>query len=156
RLDGAGVRCSPDGGWLETARAPRKPGAPKRRRRSGRSRSAISRFARSWESPRTRFDLDQVFPTIFLRCPGARSAMGLCRSRTPAMLIFCNTPNESQLNAARPNCDNVILLQNFLDGPAEWFCLVRDARSMTTMNWFRTRARLGACLALFALAFQLA
>jgi hypothetical protein len=72
------------------------------------------------------------------------------------MLIFCNTPNESQLNAARPNCDNVILLQNFLDGPAEWFCLVRDARSMTTMNWFRTRARLGAYLALFALAFQLA
>jgi hypothetical protein len=38
----------------------------------------------------------------------------------------------------------------------EWFCLLRDARNVTTMRWFRSRSRLGAYLALFALAFQLA
>jgi hypothetical protein len=38
----------------------------------------------------------------------------------------------------------------------EWFCLLRDARNVTTMNWFRSRSRSGAHLALFALAFQLA
>ena len=38
----------------------------------------------------------------------------------------------------------------------EWFCPLRDARSVTTMRWFRSRSRLGAYLALFALAFQLA
>jgi hypothetical protein len=48
------------------------------------------------------------------------------------------------------------LLLKFSDGPAEWFCLVRDARSVTKMGWFRSRSRVGACLALFALAFQLA
>src|SRR5215472_4577791 len=31
-----------------------------------------------------------------------------------------------------------------------------DARSVTTMRWFRSRSKLGAYLALFALAFQLA
>jgi DUF2946 family protein len=31
-----------------------------------------------------------------------------------------------------------------------------EARIVTTMNWFRSRSRLGAYLALFALAFQLA
>jgi Protein of unknown function (DUF2946) len=39
---------------------------------------------------------------------------------------------------------------------AEWFCPVRDARSVTTMRWFRSRSRVGSYLALFALAFQLA
>jgi Protein of unknown function (DUF2946) len=33
---------------------------------------------------------------------------------------------------------------------------VRDARSVATMRWFRSRSRLGSYLALFALAFQLA
>ena len=32
----------------------------------------------------------------------------------------------------------------------------RETRSVTTMSWFRSRSRLGAYLALFALAFQLA
>ena len=32
----------------------------------------------------------------------------------------------------------------------------RDAQSVTTMGWFRSRARWGSYLALFALAFQLA
>jgi Protein of unknown function (DUF2946) len=38
----------------------------------------------------------------------------------------------------------------------EWFCPLRDARSVTTMSWFRSRSRFGSYLALFALAFQLA
>jgi hypothetical protein len=38
----------------------------------------------------------------------------------------------------------------------EWFCLLQDARNVTTMRWFRSRSRWGAYLALFALAFQLA
>jgi hypothetical protein len=37
-----------------------------------------------------------------------------------------------------------------------WRGLGYDARSVTTMAWFRWRSRLGAYLALFALAFQFA
>jgi hypothetical protein len=44
----------------------------------------------------------------------------------------------------------------FSNGAVEWFCLLRDARNVTTMRWFRSRSRLGSYLALFALAFQLA
>ena len=37
-----------------------------------------------------------------------------------------------------------------------WRGVGYDTRSVTTMGWFRWRSRLGAYLALFALAFQLA
>jgi hypothetical protein len=40
--------------------------------------------------------------------------------------------------------------------PAEWFCRGIRRAKLTTMRWFRSRSRLGAYLALFALAFQLA
>src|SRR5262245_6924642 len=40
--------------------------------------------------------------------------------------------------------------------PAEWFCRGIRRAKLTTMRWFRSRSRLAAYLALFALAFQLA
>src|SRR5262249_29709939 len=65
--------------------------------------------------------------------------------------------NESRLNLRLgPIVAMLLCYKRLSAGPAEWFCLVRDARSVTTMNWFRSRARLGAYLALFALAFQFA
>jgi hypothetical protein len=41
------------------------------------------------------------------------------------------------------------------EATAEWVCR-REKREVTAMGWFRSRSRLGAYLALFALAFQLA
>ena len=68
------------------------------------------------------------------------------------MVFFGNTPDESQLGliVAMLHC------LKFSNGAVEWACPLPDARSVTTMSWFRSRSRLGAYLALFALAFQLA
>jgi hypothetical protein len=59
--------------------------------------------------------------------------------------------------ANRPDCHNVTLLLKLRDRPLQWALRpVWDARSVTTMDWFRSHSRLGSYLALFALAFQLA
>lgn len=71
-------------------------------------------------------------------------------------MTFCNRPDESCLNRDSAQFWQCYIVTKALNGPAEWFCLVRDACSVTRMSWFRSRSRLGAYLALFALAFQLA
>src|SRR5215813_15315859 len=58
--------------------------------------------------------------------------------------------NAAQLSALL-HCNKVLVCV-----PAEWFCRGIRRAKLTTMSWFRSRSRLGAYLALFALAFQLA
>jgi Protein of unknown function (DUF2946) len=69
------------------------------------------------------------------------------------VVFFGNTPAESQLGLIVAMFTSLL---KFSNGAVEWFCPLRDARSVTTMNWFRSRLRSGSYLALFALAFQLA
>jgi len=69
------------------------------------------------------------------------------------MLIFCNTPDESQTRPHFRKCYIVTKRQVHTGGMV--LPGIRRAK-LTTMRWFRSRSRLGAYLALFALAFQLA
>ena len=66
------------------------------------------------------------------------------------VVFFGNTPDESQPGLIVAMFTSLLKLSNGAFRP------LRDARSVTMMNWFRSRSRLGAYLALFALAFQLA
>ena len=85
-------------------------------------------------------------------CPLYRRA--LC-SGTGSKPDACNVDflQHTRGIATRPNCKQCYIITNS-SVPAEWFCLLRDARSVTTMRSFRARSRLVAYLALFALAFQ--
>src|SRR5262245_57144256 len=77
-----------------------------------------SLVARSRESPRTRFDLDQVFQPF---CPLYRRA--LC-SGTGWKPDLCNVDflQHTRGIATRPNCRQCYTVTELSSVPAEWFC----------------------------------
>jgi hypothetical protein len=72
--------------------------------------------------------------------------------RTIAISVTGDFQQQSRKFAGSPNSGKVIVLLVCADGV---FVAVGKARR-TKMHWFRSRSRLGSCLALFALALQLA
>ena len=67
------------------------------------------------------------------------------------MMLFGNSSGESTSDALRPRCYNITKLDS-------WSGMAPGMRpeQATTMGWLRSRSKWGSCLALFALALQLA
>jgi Protein of unknown function (DUF2946) len=92
----------------------------------------------------------------FRRVVWLRPARALLWALVPGWGLQCWFFATGQMNRDSAQLSQCYIVTNVASRCRQkWFCL-RDARSVMTMRWLRSRSRFGSCLALFALAFQLA